>query len=115
MSEEAMRDWAVDFVREYGTHLAIQLSPSETLVFSYEGAWRWKGLRTEALDYTGAEEAWLGTLVTALAAGLPEQRALARAAAASSLSTLALGAQDAMVQNQTLAEWLPDLPEPERL
>jgi ribokinase len=115
MTEDAMRDWASEFVREYGTNLAIQLSPAETLVFTYEGAWRWRGLKTEALDFTGAPEAWLGTLVTALAAGLPENRALARAAAAASLSTLALGAQDAMVQNQTLAEWLPDLPEPERL
>jgi sugar/nucleoside kinase (ribokinase family) len=115
MAEDAMVTWASDFVREHGTNLALQISPSETLVFTYEGAWRWRGLRAEALDYEGAAEAWLGTLVTALAAGLPENRALARAAAASSLSTLALGAQDAMVQNQTLAEWLPDLPEPERL
>ena len=115
MSEDAMITWASDFTRTYGTNLAVQLSPSETLVFTFEGAWRWRGLKTEALDFSGAEEAWLGTLASALAAGLPEQRALARAAAASSLSTLALGAQDAMVQNQTLAEWLPDLPEPERL
>ena len=114
-TEDALANWASDFVREHAVNLAIQTSPSETLVFTYEGAWRWKGLKTESLDFTGAPEAWLGTLVTALAAGLPENRALARAAAAASLSTLALGAQDAMVQNQTLAEWLPDLPEPDRI
>lgn len=112
---EGLIQWASDFSRHNGLNMAIQMSPAETLVFTFEGAWRWRGLKTESLDLTGAPESWLGTLVTALAAGLPEQRALARAAAASSLSTLALGAQDAMVQNQTLAEWLPDLPEPERL
>jgi len=113
--EAALHEWASAFVLQHQISLAIQFSPIETLVFTYEGAYRWRGLKTEALDFTGAPEAWLGTLVTALAAGLPEQRALARAAAAASLSTLALGAQDAMVQNQTLAEWLPDLPDPERI
>ena len=113
--DNALVEWASAYGMKHQLHLVVQNSPAETLVFTFQGAWRWRGLKTEALDFTGAHEAWLGTLVTALAAGLPEQRALARAAAASSLSTLALGAQDAMVQNQTLAEWLPDLPEPERL
>ena len=115
ITEEVIRDWAPGFVEEFGLNLAVQMSPSETLVFTKHGNWRWKGLRTEPLDYSGAPEAWLGTLVTALSMGLPEQRALARATAASSLATLALGPQDAMVQTQTLAEWLPDLPEPEQL
>lgn len=114
-NEGDMIEWASAFGLQHQLHMAIQISPIETLVFTFTGAFRWRGLKTEALDFTGAHEAWLGTLVTALAAGLPEQRALARAAAASSLSTLALGAQDAMVQNQTLAEWLPDLPDPERI
>lgn len=113
--ESALRDWAGAFGLKHNLHLAVQISPAETLVFTFQGAWRWRGLKTDALDFTGAHEAWLGTLVTALAANLPENRALARAAAAASLSTLALGAQDAMVQNQTLAEWLPDLPDPERI
>lgn len=110
-----MGEWAADYIMRHQLHLAIQISPMETHVFTFNGGFIWRGLKLDALDHSGAQEAWLGTLITALAAKLPEQRALARAAAAASLSTLALGPQDAMVQNQTLAEWLPDLPEPERI
>jgi ribokinase len=111
----ALKEWAAEYGLRYHLNLAIQLSPAETMTFTFQGGFLWRGLKTEAVDFTGAPEAWFGTLITALAAGLPENRALARAAAAASLATLALGPQDAMVQNQTLAEWLPDLPEPERI
>jgi ribokinase len=113
--DAALAEWASAFGLKHQLHVAVMKTPFEILTFTFQGGLRWQGLRAESLDHTGAAEAWLGTLVTALAANLPEQRALARAAAAASLATLALGAQDAMVQNQTLADWLPDLPQPERL
>ncbi|HCM84014.1 MAG TPA: carbohydrate kinase family protein [Alphaproteobacteria bacterium] len=114
-SHEEFKEWAAEYGLRHHLYLAIMDSPAEIFVFTFQGGYLWRGLKVDAIDITGAHEAWLGTLMTALQAGLPEQRALARAAAASSLATLALGAQDAMVQNQTLAEWLPDLPEPERI
>ncbi len=112
---EELKEWGAEYGLRHNLHLAVQLSPVETHVFTFQGGLLWRGLKVEVIDATGAPEAWLGTLMTALAAKLPEQRAMARAAAAASLAALALGAQDAMVQNQTLAEWLPDLPEPERI
>lgn len=111
----ALTEWAAEYGLRHQLHLAVLAPQLLTYVYTFQGAFAWQGLKVEPVDVTGAQEAWLGTLMTALAAGLPEQRAMARAQAAASLSTLALGAQDAMVQNQTLAEWLPDLPPPERI
>lgn len=110
-----LTEWAAEYGLRHQLHLAVLAPQLQTYVYTFQGAFAWQGLKVEPVDFTGAQEAWLGTLITALAAGLPEQRAMARAQAAASLATLALGAQDAMVQNQTLAEWLPDLPQPERI
>ena len=113
--DDALHAWAHEFSSRHELSLAIHHSPMLTDVFTYGSALRWYGLDADAIDYTGSMDAWLGVLVAALSVGLSPERAAARAAAAASLATLALGAQDAMVQNETLAQWLPDLPHPEKI
>jgi ribokinase len=76
--------------------LVITHGPEPTEVLSPEGEFRVPPPRVVPVDATGAGDAFAGTLAAWLAFGAPLAEAVGRANAAGALTTLALGAQEAM-------------------
>jgi ribokinase len=67
------------------------------------------------VDVAGSGDAYCGTLVAGLHAGMPIQEAMRRASVAASLTCLKAGAMDAIPFSDEIEEALKDLPQAQRL
>jgi ribokinase len=71
--------------------------------------------QNDVVDTTGAGDAYCGTFVAAIHAGLSLEEAMRRASVAGSLACLKLGAQDSLPYIDSIEERLKDLPPAERI
>lgn len=94
----------------HGLACIVTLGAAGAISVSRERAWSVAALAIEAVDTTGAGDAFVGVLATALDEGLALPLAMHRAAVAASLSCTAVGAQSALGDAATIRAAENDLP-----
>ncbi len=82
-----------DFAARSGRTVIVTLGPDGVVAASPDGQFAVPALKVEPVDTVGAGDTFCGYLGAGLAAGLPLEEALRRAAAAGSLACLKPGAQ----------------------
>jgi ribokinase len=77
-----------------------------------DGTWQVGALPIQAIDTTGAGDAFSGVLAASLDTGLRVDAALHRASVAAGLACLSLGAQTSLPDRQAIEGALATLPRP---
>jgi ribokinase len=94
----------------------ITLGAAGAVAAERDGAlWQVDTLRVEAVDTTGAGDAFCGILTAALDAGLALPEALRRASVGAALACTALGAQESLPAGRDIAARLAEVATPRRL
>ncbi len=108
-----------DLVFELANHFhgecLLTLGDEGAVAATFGGIYRFGNLNVQIVDRYGASDALAGAIGAALYQSRPLTDAINRGLLASSLSCLALGAQDGMPLASTIDEWIGDMPKPVRL
>jgi ribokinase len=98
--------------------IILTMGSSGLLLAGPEGIRHFAPFRVKPVDTTGAGDAFIGSFATFLAAGRPEDEAIARASLYAALSTLGAGTQTSFIaRDQFEEQWLAraaEMPEPAR-
>ena len=100
---------ARDLAARHALTCVITLGSAGALAMAREGGWRIGALAVEALDTTGAGDAFVGVLAAALDRGLALPDALARASVAAGLACTRIGAQTSQPDLAAIEARLADL------
>jgi ribokinase len=87
----------------------VTLGSAGALAVAPDGGWRIGALAVEAIDTTGAGDAFVGVLAAALDRGLALPAALARSSVAAGLACTRIGAQTSQPDAAAIEARLPDL------
>jgi ribokinase len=109
-SDGDQRRFVWEFATASGCGVVLTRGAAGALAAWQGRRWRIPTLPVDAVDTTGAGDAFVGVLAAALDAGEASQIALARAAAAAGLTCQAAGAQPAMPDAQAINRALQALP-----
>ncbi len=93
-------------------HCVLTLGGEGALAAAPDGVWRVPPVPVEAVDTTGAGDAFCGVLAAALDAGATLPDALRRASVGGALACQKLGAQDSLPRAAEIEAWLPRAPVP---
>ncbi len=98
----------------HGLLAVVTLGAEGALAFEAEAAWACEALPVEAVDTTGAGDAFVGALAAAMDVGRDLAEQLRRASVAAGLSCLSKGAQSALAGATEIEAALSSLPPPRR-
>lgn len=104
-------DLARDLARKHDLACIVTLGAGGALAIGPEGGHRVTSLEVDAVDTTGAGDAFVGVLAAGLDEGLPLERALCRASVAAGLTCLRIGAQSSQPSRAAIEARLADLAE----
>ncbi|HEX6143721.1 MAG TPA: ribokinase [Geminicoccaceae bacterium] len=102
-------DLARDLAKKHDLACIVTLGASGALAIGPDGGHRVTSLEVDAVDTTGAGDAFVGVLAAALDEGLPLERALCRASVAAGLTCLRIGAQSSQPGRAAIEARLADL------
>jgi ribokinase len=100
---------ARDLAGRHRLSCIVTLGPDGALAIGPAGGYRVPALAVEAIDTTGAGDAFAGVLAAALDSGLALPEALRRASVAAGLTCTRIGAQTGQPDAAAIAAHLPDL------
>ena len=98
--------------RHYGITCIVTLGAEGVLATTPQGTWELPALPITPLDTTAAGDAFVGVLAATLDKGLPLEKALRYAVAASGLACTSEGAQPSLPTYQQIEEAVPLVPAP---
>jgi ribokinase len=98
----------------YGITCIVTLGDQGAIACSPEGVWEAKALKIQAVDTTGAGDAFVGVLAASLDKKMDLPAALRRASIASGLTCLTKGAQTSLPTSREIDENLSKIPLPHR-
>jgi ribokinase len=101
--------------RARGARTVLNLAPAGALAIGPDAGYRFAALAVEAVDTTGAGDAFAGVLAAALDQGLSLPAALARGSVAAGLACTRIGAQASQPTAAEIEARLGELPAPEPL
>jgi len=102
---------ARDLAVRHGLTCVVTLGGAGALALGPDGGWRIEALSVEALDTTGAGDAFTGVLAAALDQGLALPQALRRASVAAGLACTRIGAQTSQPGRAAIEAGLAQLAE----
>jgi ribokinase len=108
-------DIAQLLAERYGLTFVVTLGRDGALAHGPVGGWRIPALPVDAVDTTGAGDAFCGGLAAALDRGLDMEMALRYASVGAGLACTAEGAQSSLPVRKTVEGRLDDLPETKRI
>jgi ribokinase len=91
-------------------HLVVTVGPRGALRVTKDQVFAYRAKIVEAVDTTGAGDAFNGVLAASLSAGTPIDKAIESAVAAGTLATLAVGARAGMPSKAQVEEFLRSSP-----
>jgi ribokinase len=100
---------AMELATRHGLTCVVTLGAAGAIARGPAGGWRIGPLAVEAVDTTGAGDAFVGVLAAALDRGVPLPDALRRASVAAGLACTRLGAQTSQPLAAEIEARLPDL------
>ena len=95
-----------------GMTVVMTLGKEGAVAAGRDGTWQVGALPIQAIDTTGAGDAFSGVLAASLDTGLSVDAALQRASVAAGLACLSLGAQTSLPDRQAIEDALATLPRP---
>ena len=95
-----------------GIEIVITCGAAGSVADNERQVWEIPALRVDAIDTTGAGDAFVGVLASAIERGMDRTEALALASVGSALTCLAAGAQSAVPAANQILAWRPRLAAP---
>lgn len=108
-------DAAKQLVARFGLTCVVTLGAQGTIAVSPNGSWQVGTLSVEAVDTTGAGDAFVGVLAACLDEGMAFEQCLKRASVGAALACEKIGAQTSQPDRKTIEERLSELADPKRL
>ena len=115
LNTDEPQDTARALAKRHGMTCIVTLGRDGALAHGPGGGWRIPALALDAVDTTGAGDAFCGGLAAALDRGLDMETALRYASAGAGLACTVEGAQDSLPGREAVEARLPDLPAARRL
>jgi len=106
---------ARDLYDRYGVATIVTLGSEGARAFSGDGHWSVGALEIDAVDSTGAGDAFVATLTAALAEGADLPNAMVLASAGGGLACLSVGCQTAFAESGEIRKRTAEIPAPKRI